>query len=437
MLGVIRQPGNFHQMKKWLVSLVAIAGLVAVGWNATTPPSYHEPAEARLIGAVPHALRQADRGDVLASGMVSLAREVPGHDEILPLPGTDAVLVSGRDEWIWKVDATQNTAEKFALSPVSPTGARMVPGHPDQAYYCMARLDHNRYEHSPGLYVLDLNSRQFREVVTRVPVTGHLRDDGLEQPNAAVPDRVMVHPDPLKEATIAQLQGDGSRPLQFCNDLDVSKDGRYVYITEPFSHPKASSGLGAMPEGITLARNGRVWRYDTQTRSIGLVVENIVFADGILVEHDAHGAITGLLITETVNFRIGRANLAGPQRGSYDVLWDDLPGLPDGLDRDEAGRVWVALIKDRTPLMTWMHAHPWIKPALLRIPAQRLPPAKATGIIALSPDASRVLAYSRHATSKILDISVVVPDGDRLWLPSFSKHNTGIHYVPSRLLLGE
>lgn len=422
-------------MRKSLTGAVIVLAALAVLWIATTPPSYYEPAGLREIGAPPEALARVDSGDMIKVHAIQWAPELPGHDEVLPLPGTHKVLISGRDEWIWQVDTEKNTAEKLAFSPVSPTGARLVPGQPDQVYYCMARLDNHNYEHGPGLYRLDLNTRKFTEVVTRVPLTGRMREDGLEVPNATDPAQEMVYPAALKNTALTQLTPQNSRPLQFCNDLDVSADGRHIYISEPFSNPKASSGLGALPEGITLARNGRIWRYDTQTQSIGLVLENNVFSDGILIEYDAQGKETGVLVSETVNLRIGRAHFTGPKAGTYEVLWDNLPGLPDGMDRDDKGRIWVGLIKERTPLMNWIHRNPWIKPALLRIPPTWLPPSRGTAILGLSPDASQVIAYSHHDGSKVLDISVVVPSGDMLYLPSFYKDNKGLTAIPMRTVL--
>lgn len=423
-------------MMKKLLTVTGVVTLACVGaWLASAPPSYVEPAGPRVLGAMPAALATADVGDMIKAHGVTITPEIPGHDEILPLPGTSKVLVSARDEWIWLVDVEKKTAEKLAFSPVSPTGARMVPGQPDQVYFCMARLDYHTYEHHPGVYRLDLNSKRFTEIVTRVPLTGTMRADGLEIPNAVQPDQEMVYPSPLKNTAISQLNEQNSRTLQFCNDLDVSNDGRHIYITEPFSNPKASSGLGAMPEGVTLARNGRVWRYDTQEKSIGLVLENNVFSDGILIEYDAAGRESGLLVSETVNFRIGRAHFTGPKAGTYDVLWDNLPGLPDGMDRDAQGRIWVGLIKERTPLMNWLHRNPWLKPAILRIPASWLPKSKGTAILGLSPDASQIIAYSHHDGSKVLDISVVAPGGDKLYLPSFYKDNAGLTYVPLSAVL--
>ncbi|MEC8427173.1 MAG: hypothetical protein VXZ35_02015, partial [Pseudomonadota bacterium] len=319
--------------------LLLAAGLLVAIWLATTPASYHEVGAHRIIGEVPAPLQSADVGDVIAEHSRTIADALPGHDEVLPIPGTDSVLVSARDEWIWKVDTTTGQAIKLAFSPVSPTGAKMQPGSDRFAYYCMARLDYHEYEHGPGLYRLDIQEGTFEPLVTRVPITGTLRDDGLELPNYDVANVAKVYPQPFKETAVSRLNDSNSRMMQFCNDLDVSRSGKYIYMSEPFSHPKASSGLGALPEAITLARNGRVWRYDTETGAVGLVVENSIFADGVLIEYDDQGNEKSLLLTETVNFLICRAHLNGSRSGHYDILWDNLPAFPDGLDRDSEGRI--------------------------------------------------------------------------------------------------
>ncbi|GAA5320053.1 MAG: hypothetical protein Aseana_21160 [Candidatus Pelagadaptatus aseana] len=405
--------------------------LTCAVWFISRPASYHQIGEQRTIGPIPEELLKADIGDVIAAEMVTIAEDVPGHDEVLHIPGTNKLLVSARDEWIWEVDTASGKARKLVYSPVSPTGAKMVPGSTHLAYFCMARLDYNHYPHGPGLYLLDISKAKFEPVVTRVPITGELREDGLELPNSDEPNTAKVYPAPLNETVLTALDNHNSRPMQFCNDLDISSDGRHVYMSEPFSHPKASSGLGALPEAITLARNGRIWRYDTKAQTVGLVVENAIFADGVLIEYDPQGREQSLLITETVNFLISRAHLSGNRAGQYDTLWDNLPGLPDGMDRDSEGRVWVGFIKDRSPLMTWMHANPWIKPLLLRIPSKWLAGSSSgTGFMVMSRNASEIIAYSHHSGEKVRDLSVVIPVEDKLFLSSFFERNKGVHFVP-------
>ena len=422
-------------MKTFLICIAVVLGTALIVWHATEPPGYYI-LRGHVFGEPSPELMAANIGDVISTQVITIAPEIPGQDEIIQLPGTDKVLVSARDEWVWMVDLVSGKAEQFARAPLSPTGAKLVPGEPTQVYFCMARLDWNQYPgKTPGLYRLDLNTREFTEVITRVPLTGNMREDGLELPNFRNPQEVMVYPQPYRETELAALDASNSRPLQFCNDLDVTPDGKHIYITEPYSNPKASSGLGAVLEAVTLARNGRVWRFATDSGKVGLSVENIVFADGILLELDKNGRETGLLISETTNFQIGRAHLRGDRAGGYEVLWQDLPGLPDGLDRDAEGRVWVGLIKDRTPVVTWLHANPWLKPLVLRLPADKLPVARGTGIMVLNADATEVIAYSHHDGSRVVDISVAAPAGDKLFLPSFYKGNQGLHYLDINAVL--
>mgnify|MGYP001818417787 FL=1 len=213
-------------MKKPLLVSVGVATIGVLLWTTSAPPSYHEPAGPRPIGPVPEALLEADIGDVIKSELVTVAPELPGHDEILPVPGTSKVLVSARDEWVWLVDTITGSAERLAYSPVSPTGAHLVPGNDRQIYFCMARLDYHQYKHNPGLYVLDLDTKKFTAIATRVPITGKLRDDGLEIPNANLSGDEMVYPKPLNETDIDALIESDSRPRPCCHDLDVSPEGR-------------------------------------------------------------------------------------------------------------------------------------------------------------------------------------------------------------------
>ena len=97
--------------------------------------------------------------------------------------------------------------------------------------------------------------------------------------------------------------------------------------------------------------------------------------------------------------------------------------------------MWVGLIKDRTPVVTWLHANPWLKPLVLRLPADKLPVARGTGIMVLNADATEVIAYSHHDGSRVVDISVAAPAGDKLFLPSFYKGNQGLHYLDINAVL--
>lgn len=408
----------------WTVMALLVA--VFVGWWIyATPPAHHVIAPAHEVGPVPGAItavKSAD--DFIARHLKRTPSALPGHDEVILQEHLGRAFVTAMDGWIWRVDLASGAAERFVQAPMSPAGARLVPGDDDRMLFCATRLDDNRYPDNvqPGIYELTFSTKAIRPVALRVPLS-----PPITPPRPGNEGSVFTSQD-LPPASVASLTDKNSRQIAFCNDIDVSRDGQRIYMSEPFDYAGAASGTGAMAEAVTLARNGRLWQFDRALNTVRLVAQNYNFIDGVLLEYasDSVTQESSILVTETTKYRINRFHLTGPLAGQDKILWDNLPGLPDGLDRDAQGRVWVGFIKERTKVASWIHAHPWIKPLLLRLPRSLLPVTKPTAILALSPDASQALFYTYHDGHLVHDIAVVVPGKDRLYLPTFDRGNTGL-----------
>jgi len=307
-------------------------------------------------------------------------------------------------------------AKRWVDAPLMPAGLRRAPDDPDTVYFCAAVLHGQSYPSTDrvGLYALSVSTGQAHPVVLDVP-----REMGK-------PGRPRVF------SSRSAAPALGIRPLAFCNDLDVSADGQRIYFSEPYAYTGASMGGGAFAQAIALGRNGRLWMHDLQTGTTRLVARGFHFLDGILVEPGPGGAREeSVLVTETTRFRIRRLFVGGAEAGRSELLWDDLPGMPDGLDRDAEGNVWVGLLTLRSGVTDWVHAHPWIKPLLVRLPNSWIPKNKATGVLALSPDAERALWLALHDGSAVRDISVAIPSADgRVYLASFDPDQRGLIWIP-------
>jgi hypothetical protein len=343
-----------------------------------------------------------------------LGKALPGYDDVVVFADGTA-LASGMDGWIWRIDLSSAEAERWMDVPLMPAGLRVDPTDPNLLFFCSAILHGQSYPATErvGLYALRLSTKQIDSVVLDVP-----HDVGRS-------DFPEVFPLDGRPETA------GIRPLAFCNDLDVSGDGQRIYFSEPFASEGASMGGGAVAEAIALGRNGRLWMHDRQTGATRLVARGFHFLDGVLIEPGPGGGReTSILITETTRFRIQRIKLGHGEAARSEIVWQDLPGMPDGLDRDALGNVWVGLLGLRSATTDWIHANPWIKPLLLQMPTVWIPRGESTGVLVLSPDAAVPLFLGLHDGSSVRDVSVAIPSGERVYLASFDPDQRGLVWIP-------
>lgn len=389
---------------------------MALWWWSSSPPKALEIAGPVVLAAqMPPRLARVELiGEAFGAAVQRTAEDLPGYDDVVVLADGD-LLASGMDGWIWRIDLEKGRAEHWLDVPLMPAGLRLAPDDPDIVYFCSALLHGQSYpaEERVGLYSLQVSTLEVRPVVLDVP----LDTGGSGEPEVFT----QRSPAPVS----------GTRPLAFCNDLDVSADGQRIYFSEPFAYEGASMGGGAFAEAIALGRNGRLWLHDRRTGTTRLVARGFHFLDGVLIEPEpGGGAETSVLITETTRYRIQRLFVDGTEAGRHEILWSDLPGMPDGLDRDAQGNIWVGLLSLRSATTDWVHAHPWIKPLILRLPTAWIPKGEATGVLALGPRGERALLMALHDGSAVRDVSVAIPSSDRIYLASFDLSQRGLAWIP-------
>jgi len=395
--------------------LAALGVAILLWWWQAGPVSELEISGPVDFGSMDESLegvRLLENG--FGSDVRRVGEDLPGYDDVV-LFSDGSALASGMDGWIWRIDLESGQAERWLDAPLMPAGLRIAPNNPDVVYFCSAILHGQSYPETErvGLYAVRRSTKEVAPVVLDVP-----RDVGRSE----APEVFTAN---------SPVEYSGVRALAFCNDLDVSADGQRIYFSEPFAYEGASMGGGAVAEAIALGRNGRLWMHDRTTGETSLVARGFHFLDGVLIEPGPEGGREmTVLVTETTRFQIQRLYVGGAQAGQSLVVWRDLPGMPDGLDRDVEGNVWVGLLGLRSSTTDWIHAHPWGKPLLLRLPDSWIPRGESTGVLGLSPRADRALFLGLHDGSLVRDVSVAIPHGERIYLASFDPTQRGLVWIP-------
>ena len=398
----------------WVVlGILGLLAAAAVWWVAAAPraevrdhvegPVVFDPATARAVAAV-------DRSADFAAGLEQIPSALPSYDDAVPLAGGAALLATAHDGRLWTVDLATHAAEPVADPGLRAWGVAATPGDPGRFYFCASGPAPGRPAGAvAGLYRFDLATRAVEPVVLRVPDTriGYARPVVYAATDPAAP--------------VLRPGGTGpTRPLGVCDSLDVSAVGRRVYFSEPIFYPNATVG-DMLDDGVALARTGRMWRHDLDTGTTRLVAEGFHFVNGVLCDpHPGQPREESVVVTQTSLCRLTRFHVAGPKAGAAEVVLDGLPGTPDGIDRDAAGRVWVSLFLERGRLLTWVHAHPWIKPLILRLPTRLLTRSGRTGVLVLTPDAGVVLYAAFHGGPGLSSVSSAIPTPAGIYLANVS-----------------
>lgn len=403
-------------------------------WIASPPEVFSRQVSAPfLIPTETQISKISSRSDPGQSASV-IVKGIPALDELVIQSGLGRAFGAAMDGWIWRIDLRTNMAEPYVQAPLLPAGMVIDPSNSDRIYFCASRASADQNDAPPGVYALDISSKQIQAIGLRVPkMPRSASGDSLVDPESAANrtkgniGRIYI---PGQGPRIP-LNSEAGRPVEKCDDLAISADGQRIYFTEPYDHPGAILGVSwqSFAEALTLGENGRVWLYDLADESAQLIAEGYSYLDGILLENGADGRETALIVGELSKFRLLRLALRGPDSMQDSIFVEGLPGLPDGLDRDEQGRIWIALVKMRSGLLNTVHAYPFLKHLLLRVPYDMLPISKQTGLVVVSPE-GRPLHVAVHGGELFSNIIVVVPGPDQVYLALYHPDQKDLLSIP-------
>ena len=150
-------------------------------------------------------------------------------------------------------------------------------------------------------------------------------------------------------------------PLTFCNNADVTEDGRVYFSASSRRHGYHRSTrdiLQHIPTGSLFCRS--------PDGNVEKIAGGLYFANGVCLAPDQ----SFVLIAETGAARIMKVVLSGRDAGKISPFLENLPGLPDNLSLGSDGCVWVALVVPVTEQLSKLQATPyWLRKLISILPA--------------------------------------------------------------------
>jgi sugar lactone lactonase YvrE len=206
--------------------------------------------------------------------------------------------------------------------------------------------------------------------------------------------------------------------IRLADDLDVAADGRVYFsdATTRFFAPRYDVLEGSLLEILEHEGTGRLLEHDPRTGVTSVLLDGIVFANGVAMSHDDRS----VLVNETGSYRVLRVGRDGADRGRATTMVDALPGFPDNLKRGADGRYWIALISPRNALVDRLSGWPRARKMIQRLPTSVRPKPVNYGHVVAVDDSGRVVADLQDPSGSLPMISTAFEVGDYVYLGSLS-----------------
>tara|TARA_R110000868_G_scaffold144412_1_gene363593 strand:+ start:35939 stop:37039 length:1101 start_codon:yes stop_codon:yes gene_type:complete len=211
--------------------------------------------------------------------------------------------------------------------------------------------------------------------------------------------------------------GEMTRGFGIVTAMTIGPDG-IIYFTDAstrWAHdPRRAAYYFDMLENRP---NGVIYSWNPVTRQTQILQDRLYYPYGIVMAADGQS----LFFSEPFRYTIQRLWLAGPQAGHLDIVAENLPGMPAGLTLDQHGNLAVAMLSQRSRLLTFVHRNPGPTGLLIKLPQWLRPSdAKPQGyILRLDPGTGEILDTFQSPDSELSYISNITTDADgALWFGS-------------------
>ncbi|KAL6447086.1 hypothetical protein ACFW04_001439 [Cataglyphis niger] len=153
---------------------------------------------------------------------------------------------------------------------------------------------------------------------------------------------------------------DGKFPL-IPNSIDITENGDLYWTVS-----STDFALYDIFQTFFANPSGRLIRYNAAKKKNEVLLENLGFANGVILSDDE----TFILVAESLTCRIIKYYLKGPKSGQHEIFIEGLPGSPDNLQSDGQGGFLVTTIitinSEHPQLIITLAPHPYLRKMLVR-----------------------------------------------------------------------
>ncbi|PKH00165.1 SMP-30/gluconolactonase/LRE family protein [Paraglaciecola sp. MB-3u-78] len=212
-------------------------------------------------------------------------------------------------------------------------------------------------------------------------------------------------------------------PFKLTDALDISSDG-IIYFTDASFKYGQSEYLYDLLESKA---HGRLLSYNPDNGQIKVLLSDLYFANGVALSQQEDF----LLVNETYRYRIVRYWLQGPKAGTQDIFIDNLPGFPDNISSNGKGTFWLALFTVRNDVLDTLHAFPFLKAQMSKLPKALWPKPEPYGLV-LALNEQGQITQSLHDPSgeHLKEITSAREYGGYLYLGSLHNDRIGKYKLP-------
>lgn len=226
---------------------------------------------------------------------------------------------------------------------------------------------------------------------------------------------LQLSPDGQITTLVSEVMG---VPLTFTDDLDIAADGK-IYFTDASTRYRQPDYVLDLLEGRPY---GRLYVYDPATRTARLVLDGLYFANGVALSKNQDA----VFVAETYRYRIRKVWISGERAGQNEIIADNLPGLPDNINSDRNGTIWLAMPSPRKAIADVSARHPWMRELMVRLPRAFWPKPDRYGLAVAIDENGNILKSLHDPTGDHLRmITSVMPYQGRLYFGSLENDRIG------------